>query len=313
MKGCPSYALDLDRPIEDRYPMLMKLKQSSVVLAALAGGVMALPSVLLAEEPAHDKSGYHLFNPTPVEFMREMSTDRPDKTESAYTVDAGHFQIESDLVSFTRDHDTANGADTRVEAWAIAPINFKVGLCNRVDLQTVIETYNHITTRNVTGKTRQTGFGDITSRLKVNLWGNDGGATALAVMPYVKYPTSQNDIGNDSVESGLIIPLALDLPGGFGVGLMTQFDFLRNDDDLGNHVDFVNTVTVSHDIVGNLGGYVEFFSAVSAERDSEWVGTFDLGLTYAVSKDIQLDLGVNIGVTDSADDLNPFIGVSYRF
>lgn len=29
-----------------------------------------------------------------------MSTDRPDKTESLYTVDAGHFQFEADLVSF---------------------------------------------------------------------------------------------------------------------------------------------------------------------------------------------------------------------
>ena len=35
--------------------------------------------------------------------MREMSTDRPDKTESPYTVDAGHFQIEWDLFNFERD------------------------------------------------------------------------------------------------------------------------------------------------------------------------------------------------------------------
>jgi hypothetical protein len=33
-----------------------------------------------------------------------MSTDRPDKTESAYTVDAGHFQFEADLVSFGIDN-----------------------------------------------------------------------------------------------------------------------------------------------------------------------------------------------------------------
>ena len=33
------------------------------------------------ETPSPDKSGYTLFNPTPEEYMREISPDRPDKTE----------------------------------------------------------------------------------------------------------------------------------------------------------------------------------------------------------------------------------------
>ena len=49
------------------------------------------------------KSAYRLFHPTPTADQREMSTDRPDQTESAYTVDAGHFQLEMDLVTATFD------------------------------------------------------------------------------------------------------------------------------------------------------------------------------------------------------------------
>ena len=215
----------------------------------------------------------------------------------------------------SRDHDTAGGADTRVDAWSVTSLNLKVGLNNRMDLQTVIETYNHITTRDrVAGtRVRQSGFGDITSRLKINFWGNDGGTTALAAMPFVKYPTSQDEIGNDYVEGGLILPLALALPGGWGMGLMTEFDFNRDDDGSGEQTEFINSITFSHDIVENLGGYVEFFSAVSSERDAPWVGTFDVGLTYAWTENIQLDTGVNIGVTRSAEDLNPFVGISWRF
>ena len=262
-----------------------------------------------------DKSQYHLFNPTPASLMREMSTDRPDRTESPYTVDAGHFQIEADLASYTYDHDTEGEANTRVDAWAFGLINFKVGLLNNVDLQTVVESYHHIRTRDLAAgeKTRQSGFGDITSRIKINLWGNDGGATALALMPYVKFPTNQDDIGNDSIEAGLIVPLAVALPGEFGLGLMTEIDFVRDADGSDLHPEFVNTITVARNLVGNLGGYVEFFSAVSTEDDSEWVGTLDLGLTYGWTENIQLDAGVNIGVTRSADDLNPFMGITYRF
>src|SRR4051794_35141958 len=46
-----------------------------------------------AETVPTNKCRYTLFNPTPRKQMREMATDRPDKTESPYTVDAGHVQI----------------------------------------------------------------------------------------------------------------------------------------------------------------------------------------------------------------------------
>jgi hypothetical protein len=39
----------------------------------------------------------------------------------------------------------------------------------------------------------------------------------------------------------------------------------------------------------------------------------DLGLTYGLTKNLQLDGGVNIGLTKSADNVNLFVGVSRRF
>ncbi len=275
-----------------------------------------LPAALAGEaKSAPDKSRYTLFNPTPADQMREMSTDRPDKTESAYTVDAGHFQIEMDLATYERDHDTAGGANVLTESWGFAPVNLKVGLCNQADLQLVIDTYSRVRTNDRAARTTtiQQGFGDITTRLKVNLWGNDGGTTAFAAMPYVKFPTSQDDLGNHAVEAGLILPLAIDLGHGFGMGLMTEFDFLQNAANANYHTEFVNSVTVSHDIIGDLGGYVEFWSVVSTESGSKWQGTLDLGLTYAVTGNIQLDGGANIGLTKSSPDIQPFVGISIRF
>lgn len=268
-----------------------------------------------AAEPVPDKSSYNFFNPTPREHMREMSTDRPDKTESAYTVDAGHFQVESDLATFTHDHDTSGGADTAVNAWSVAALNIKAGLWNNVDVQLVLETYYYVRTKDrISGTSvRQCGFGDVTVRMKINCWGNDGGATALSAMPFLKLPTNQDDLGNNAVEGGIIFPMAVELPHGWGMGVMTEFDFNEDSSGSGYHTEFVNTITFSHDIIGDLGGYVEFFSLVSSESGSRWVGTFDLGLTYAISEDIQLDAGVNIGVTDSADDVNPFLGLSWRY
>src|SRR5687768_7839887 len=102
---------------------------SRLALPAATACCFVLP---LAAAFAADKSGYHLFNSTPREQMREMSTDRPDKTESPYTVDAGHFQIEMDLFSYSYDRYNSARRDVRAESLSIAPMNLKAGLCNNV-------------------------------------------------------------------------------------------------------------------------------------------------------------------------------------
>ena len=229
------------------------------------------------EGPSADKSHYDLFHPTPRSLMRELNTDRPDKTESPITVDAGHFQIEADILSYSYDRRNPAHDATRVESISIAPVNLKLGLCNRVDAQLILQTYNSVRIHDRAAGTVEThrGFGDVIPRVKVNFWGNDGGPTAFGVMPFVKLPTNQDQLGNHSVEGGIIFPFAMDLPAGWDVGAMTEFDFNRNSTGGGYHPEFVNSITFGHGIVGRLAGYVEFFSAVSTERNSPWVGTAD--------------------------------------
>jgi hypothetical protein len=267
----------------------------------------------LADSPLA-KSGYHLFNPVPSDRMRELSTDRPDKTESPYTVDAGHIQVEMDLAAFSHDRHNPDRTTTRVESWSFGTVNLKFGLLDNVDLQVVFEPWSvSRTLERPGGGTRADGFGDVTLRTKFNLWGNDGGSTAFALMPFVKIPANQDDLGNHAVEGGLIVPLAVELPAGWGMGLMTEIDFNEDADGRGHHAEWINSITFGHDIVGRLGGYVEFFSAVTSERHAPWVATLDLGLTYAVTDNIQLDAGVNFGLTRSAEDVAPFVGLSIRF
>lgn len=87
----------------------------------------------------------------------------------------------------------------------------------------------------------------------------------------------------------------------------------RNENSSSYHAEFINSITVGHALVGELSGYAEFFSAVSTERDAKWIGTFDFGFTYKLTPNVQLDTGLNVGVTRSTDDLNPFVGLSVRY
>ena len=188
------------------------------------------------EEPAVDKSKYHLFNSTPDALMREMATDRPDKTESAYTVDAGHFQVEMDLLAYTYDR----SKHEKAEGLAIAASNLKVGVLNNLDLQIIVETYNLQRTkdRDTGESSRMSAFGDLTLRSKINLWGNDGGPSALSVMPFVKLPTAGDNLGNGAVEGGVIFPFAMELPAEWGLGAQLEIDHLRSSNGSGYHQEF---------------------------------------------------------------------------
>jgi hypothetical protein len=274
---------------------------------------MAAPALLAQDTNSIsvDKGVYNLLNPTPASLMRELAPDRPDKTDGPYTVDAGHFQWEMDFANYTYNQD--NGIS--VKAWNVAPFNFKVGLLNNMDLQVVYGNYLNVSTRDtITGMTtRQSGFGDLTTRLKINLWGNDGGMTAFGLVPFVKFPVNTGQLGNNAVEGGTGFLLAIKLPHDFDLGLETAIGVFQNDDDSDYHADFANSITLDHSIIGKLSGYVEFFSDVNMERHSEWVGTVDVGLEYLLTENIQLDCGCDFGVTRAADDFNPFAGITVRF
>ncbi len=255
-------------------------------------------------------SDYSLFNPVPADRLRPLNTDRPDLTESPFMIDAGHFQVETDLANYTRDRDKSGGADISTDAWSFAAMNLKADLAPDTDVQVVIGTYNQVLIKDrVTGVvTRQDGFGDVTVRGKHNFRGNDGGTTAFGIMPFVKFPTSQDGVGNHSVEGGVILPLAVSLPGGWDFGAMTEVDCLRDERGSGSHAAFVNTITAGHGIVGELAGYVKFYSEISAEPGTDWIGLADFGLTYGIGENTQFDGGVNIGVTQRRSRLESVRG-----
>ena len=267
-----------------------------------------------AAEPLPDKSSYNLFNPTPSALMREMSADRPDKTDCPFTVDAGHFQLEMDFANMTYDQPSSERGNVRVTAVEAAPMNLKVGLLNNLDFQLVYTSYRWEETDNRDTEIieRKSGFDGITPRLKVNLVGNDGGFFALALIPFVALPLSSGQLSNSSVEGGLGIPYAFDIPG-WDVGFQTTFHRNRNGEGSGYHTEFDNSVSIGRPIIGRLSLSAEFFSSVSTEQNSGWVGTVDTWLTYQVNKNLRLDGGVYIGVTPAADDWHSWVGMTWRY
>jgi hypothetical protein len=268
-----------------------------------------------AGDSKEDKSHYSLFSPTPANLMREFDTDRPDKTNSPHTVDAGHLQLEMDVFAFSHDRYNSDRSFVRNDNWTFANANLRIGLTNWADLQLLIPFYQVNRDRDTsTGiAMRQQGIGDLTVALKMNFWGNDGGKTAGGLELFVKTPTANHNLGNGKTEGGALLLFDVNLPGDFDLGINSGISINANDSGSGHHAEIINSASVSHKVFGPLSAYAEFWSDIRAESHAPVAATADLGLLLMLGKNVQFDTGVNLGVTRSAPDVQTFFGVSVRF
>jgi len=142
----------------------------------------------------------------------------------------------------------------------------------------------------------------------------DDRSTSFGLLPYVKFPTNTDRTGNRFIEGGLILPFTLRLPGDAEIDAMTEFDVFHNGASRGDHLEWINSIALHKDLIKDrLNAYVEFYSSVSREPHTGPLETVDFGALYALAPNVQLDAGVNFGVSRRANDINPFLGLSLRF
>jgi hypothetical protein len=277
-------------------------------------GALAVQNAVSADPiptPMPDKSQYTLLNPTPIDLRRAYNTDRPSKTDSPFTIDAGVFQIESDVANWTLDYEKG----VRVRTWIVGNTNFKLGLTNWMDLQVFPQFYvNTRTSGPGFGKpVEHDGFGDTTVRLKINFLGNDGGKLAIGFVSSLKIPTNTGDTSNHVWEPGFELPVSYSLPWGFTLFAQTRIDILNQPRSSNMRVQWQNPFGLSRTIIGNVSGYVEFYDAVSTGHNQPWTGTLDTGLIYQVTPNFSVDVNSFFGLTRSAPDYNVFVGFGRRF
>lgn len=277
--------------------------------------VLVLGSI---ETKAADKSPYTIFNPTPENQLRDLTTDRPDITESPFTIDAGHVQFETNVFGYSRSRPDASGIVSR--SFEYLTTNIRVGITNSTELAVVVAPYSVVKVRssNPTDIMRFAGPGGVDFRLKVNLWGNDDfekpGATALALMPFITIPTDRNNgISPTGVEGGLIIPLGIKLSEKFTLGVNSGFHIVRNEDAPGTHTEWLGSASLSYEWTDKLSTYYEVAGRLGTKDPRGDIGILGTGFTYKLAKNVQLDAGVNFGITKAADRINPFVGVSARY
>ncbi len=253
------------------------------------------------------KQRYTLFHPTPKDSLREMDPDRPNITESPYTVDAGHIQYEADFLRY--EYKTT--IESKEHALLYNYFNVKLGLTNSLAVQLLIQTYAHQNTVQLDTheRTSDAGFGDLTLRLKKNFLGNDGNIS-FAVIPYLTFPTNHYT-DNSKYEGGVIVPIMFKLKNDWQLSLQVEGDRLKDDVGNGLHNQILQSINIGHPIfTKELNAYLETYYEYNliAHNINNYV---DAALQYGVSKSVMVDLGFNLGIQKAADHAL-FVGIAFR-
>lgn len=270
----------------------------SWVWAGDAGvAALAIPTSLVSLK----QDSYLHFNRTPDQVLRPMTVD------GAQTLDVGRVQVEMDLASTT----LTRSSDGVATATSVAPMTIRVGGLRDLDMQLHWSPYN--VERDGAGNVVAEGAEHLEARMKLNVWGNDGGDSALAIMPYLRIPTPTKAMGNQAMELGMTVPYDQALPHDWSLSLSGDVALLKEEEGVGYRPALNATATLGRPIKGDLSGYVELSGDIDgADWSAPSLGAA-AGVSYALRENFAIDAGVCAPLTDPGAELGVAVSAAARF
>jgi len=222
-----------------------------------------------------------------------IQTDRPDQTETPFTVPRNHFQVENGF-SFEKT-DNSNKSFTEPSSL------FKYGLNDHFEVGFVLELATIKSDRTISG------INPVTVRFKDKIADEKGVLPTISFIGYLTIPT----IATENFKASYLAPAfrftmqhTLSEKFSLGYNLGAEWD---GESPLPV---FIYTVETGYSITGKIGAYVEFYGFASRESLADH--RFDCGLSYLLRPNILLDISGGVGITDSAPDYFVAFGFSFR-
>ncbi len=238
-----------------------------------------------------------------------IATDRPDVVESSDVVGRGRFQIETCLAY---ERDRSGGTRTRVRS---TPTLLRVGVNDTWELRLETDGRLSATADDATGRTHDRGYADVALGLKWHMQDGDE-ATArpgIAWLVHVDVDSGSAPFRGQGRRPSVRVVAEWDLPNDVSVGVMPGLFADRNVDGK-RFVGGIVAAVASKSLTDRLRGFAELAaSQLASRRNGGNVVTFDAGLAYLLTNDMQLDVAVARGLSKAAPDFAWTVGWSARF
>lgn len=273
-----------------------------------------LPAASYAQAPQksspYDSAHFSWRKPVPRNRLRELQPDRPGITESPFTVDAGHLQVEMDALRLLN---SGSGDEDRTREWHAAYTMLKFGLSRRTDIQVEMPLYSVAKQKSIGSDEwdeRHSGFGDVTLRVKHNFVGDDQqGTFAMSVIGYARLP-SGGAVGDGATEYGVVLPIDVELNDKMNLEaqLETAIDYDR--EQASRYVRLVPSAALEYDFAKRVGIITEGVAQWNTEQ-RRWLASVNIAPIFKVNDNLQLDIGTHLALNRLSDH-QYFVGFTVR-
>lgn len=226
--------------------------------------------------------------------LESIQTDRPDLTESAFTIPTGYFQLETGLMKIhINSTDILNVHPTLL---------FKYGLSHNFELRLITD----LVTSKSNGSS-ETQFLPVLVGVKIGIIEEKGFIPKTSFIGHLKIPTG----GEGELASTYFAPSfrftmqhTLSDKISLGYNLGTEWSGITAEPV------FIYTLTSAISLTKVLGAYLEIFGYAPQFNRAEH--SIDGGFTYLIKNDYLFDISFGAGLTDNAPDYFLSAGFSFR-
>ncbi len=158
-------------------------------------------------------------------------------------------------------------------------------------------------------------MGDVYIAAKLNLFESHAHPQLqdMALKPYVSLPREKYDLAYGGPKGGLSIPMVWEEYNGFQFFFTPTLSAARNSYRDGYVAEFEQETKAYYDLGRGWDGFLGFHCSMKAETGRSWKPTAKAGIGRKLETDTALELGVDIGLNSSVDDVALALSVIHRY
>ncbi len=221
--------------------------------------------------------------------------------ETPTTVAKGEWLLEADIASGIWDRTRLEGISISGYEVIAAPVILSTGVTERWDVQVAFDGWVQAEVKGGGQTERVSGWGDVWLRTKWNFYGDEETGPAVALLPYVKLPVADSDIGNGEVEGGVALLYGQPIDDDDWIEAFVSGDTIRSDirgrDEL-----LVAGVVWGRNISESTTVYTELLAEWLSAEESAVPVVWGIGVSPVLAEGFALDFEVLAGVTSEAPD-----------
>lgn len=238
-----------------------------------------------------------------------LATDRPDFVESSDVVGKGRVQLETSLAW---ERDRQGSTRTRLTA---TPTLLRIGVAETLELR--LETDGRLAQRTTDGGATQRarGWADLAAGVKWHQQDGDEatGVPGLGWLLHLDMDSGSGAFRGQGIRPSLRMVAEWEFAGGWSLGVMPGL--YRDRDDAGRrYTGAILAAVVGKSINERLRGFLELSGQqLAPSSHGGRVISFDAGLAWLLTRDVQLDVAISRGISRNTPDLAWTTGLSTRF